>query len=73
MGGGPGAIAGEIGGHMLKPGLASALTGAQQRGTQRAIAAAYPALTGRPPTAYSPDFGQAVRSLLLGRAAASGY
>ena len=72
VGGGPGAIAGEIAGHMLKPNVAAALTGARQRGTQRAIAAAYPALTGEGPTAYSPDFGQAIRALVFGNEAGAG-
>jgi hypothetical protein len=73
VGGGPGAMAGEIAGHLMKPGLASALTAVQQRGTQRAIGGAYPALTKNPPTLWSPDLGQAVRALLLGKAASAGF
>jgi hypothetical protein len=73
MGGGPGALVGEMVGHLMKPGLASALTKAQQAASQRAIGAAYPALTGANPTIASPNVGMLLKSLMFGPAGAAGF
>jgi hypothetical protein len=73
VGGGPGEIAGEIAGHAMKPTIGEALSTLQQGRVARAIGGAYPALTGAPPTLLSPDVGPAIRALLLGKAAGSGY
>jgi hypothetical protein len=68
-----GAIAGEMAGHLAKPTIGAALGRAQQGAVQRAIGGAYPALTGAPPSLWSPDFSPAARALLFGKAASSGY
>jgi hypothetical protein len=72
-GGGPGALVGEMVGHLMKPGLASALTKAQQGASQRAIGAAYPTLTGAAPSLVSPSTGNLLRALISGQLGASGF
>jgi hypothetical protein len=70
--GGPGAIAGEIAGHALKPTIGGMLGGFNRAMIQRRLADAYPALTGSS-TSFSPDVGEALKSLLFGSEAGAGY
>ena len=71
VGGGPGAMAGEIAGHALKPTVGNALGYLQRQRVQEQVNKAYPVLTGGK-TSYSPDVGGALRALMLGNQAANG-
>jgi hypothetical protein len=71
VGGGPGALAGEIVGHAMKPTIGSMLAAGQQAKVQAAIANAYPTLTGGRTVGapQAPNPAAALRALLFGQAA----
>lgn len=71
--GGPGAVAGGVAGHMMKPSIGQALSASQRAAQQRAIGGAYPALTGAPKTVINPNVGQMLKSLMLGPAGSAGF
>jgi hypothetical protein len=73
-GGGPGALAAELGGHLLKAPISGVMNAAQKTGTMGAINAAYPTLTGQPGAfVRSPSPISPLMALLLGPGAAGQY
>jgi hypothetical protein len=70
MGGGPGALAGEIAGHAMKPTIGSILTAGQRRATQGAISDAYQPLVGQSGPRITPNAGNALLALMFGAGSA---